>query len=434
MKPEVDLGAWIVAVYKVVSQYNVDDPALDPLEAIVTAGRAADLFSATRSLGKIDAAKFDTYRKLARLKSLPAKEILNQAHKLGFVDLGWSADHQEVTWFQFGTDSKEAVLEATGAIFSRLNPAPSARAVLQILQDTLVLPKNTDLITNSLVAEGIAESTARESIRLATELGLVNATRETEAGQSVIFNPHAFEQDATESIAVLRNLNAADRQNAQDILGHVRDHPGVPLPITLDRRILQILVKLGLLDFSKITTSAKSKGVYFPTVPHIWGVFRQTAGLGLSTDLIDDSKLLLNSLRYGEFYSRPGRGKIINPEWIINALLRDGAIGITRPATAIGEDYPLALSRGIVNVVESRIYPGRYSMELLKRDVAEAVSEVLVQRSILPSGSVPTDEEVQRAGQFISPSAVRVENQLPASLMACHDELIFGLRTMRRKP
>jgi hypothetical protein len=32
MNSLTDTGAWIVAIHKVLSQYNVDDPALDELE------------------------------------------------------------------------------------------------------------------------------------------------------------------------------------------------------------------------------------------------------------------------------------------------------------------------------------------------------------------------------------------------------------------
>jgi hypothetical protein len=71
-------------------------------------------------------------------------------------------------------------------------------------------------------------------------------------------------------------------------------------------------------------------------------------------------------------------------------------------------------------------------MELLKRDVAEAVSEVMQQRAFLPSGHVPSEEEVAKAGHFTSPGAVRVEKKLPDKLQGYHDELVMGLRTMRK--
>src|SRR5579884_4302354 len=138
---------------------------------------------------------------------------------------------------------------------------------------------------------------------------------------------------------------------------------------------------------TRVSQRRPSQGAYFTTAPHIWDVFDKAAGTPVSTDLIDDAKLLLNSFRYGQFFSTPGRGKIINPSWIVNKLVSEGEIATVRPTTAIGQDYPLALSRGIVNVIESPRYPGRYSMELLKTDVALAVKEVLDHQSFLPSGA-----------------------------------------------
>jgi hypothetical protein len=72
-------------------------------------------------------------------------------------------------------------------------------------------------------------------------------------------------------------------------------------------------------------------------------------------------------------------------------------------------------------------------MELLKHDVANAVKDVLEQHALLPKETVPTDEDVERAGQFMSPTAVRIETELPESLRKDHEELIFALRTTRRR-
>ena len=433
MKAETELGAWIVAAHKVISKYNIDHPALDPFEAIIIGGRAADLFSATRSLGKIENTRFDSYRKLAKLKLLPTREVIKLAEQLGFVEVTWSRDPTApISSYKFKIDTKEAVLDATGSIFPHLNPTSVAKAALDVMGSTLYLPEALDKVINGLTTKGYSEQNVETTLRLVTELGLVAQTREKDKGQALLFNSYAFEGNAEETFKVIQGLNASDRQKALNILTHVREHPGVPLP-TADTKLLKLLIKVGLVDYSEIRTARSTKGVYFATAPYIWGVFDKSAGKQLSTDLIDDAKLLLNSFRYGQYFSHRGRGRIKDPEWIVNALLRDGVIGARKPATAIGEDYPLALSRGIVNIVESRIYPGRYSMELMKRDVAQAVSEVLEQHTILPTENVPTEDEVERAGQFISPGAVRREIELPPALKAYQDELIFGLRTMRRK-
>jgi len=272
-----------------------------------------------------------------------------------------------------------------------------------------------NIIHIRLISSSTQESDVDCAIQLSDALGFITITHETTAGQTVVLNPYLFQDVQEGAEELLLALSAEDQELAWKILVHVRTNPGIPLPPKLTGPVLQLLIRVGLVDLSKITTSTNDSGRLFATAPNAWGIFT-AEDTSLSNDITDDAKLFLNSLRYGQFYSQPGRGQIINPSWIVNALLRDGAIGTTRPATAIGYDYPLALSRGIVNVVESKIYPNRYSMELLKTDVAIAVGEVLQESAFLPTGRVPSAEEVARAGMFTSPGAVRVEKKLPKKL------------------
>jgi len=429
MNEKSEQGAWVIAIYKAISQYNVDHPSFDPFKAIIIAGRAADLFSATRSLGIMTADKFDRYRKIARLKPVTAKSVLQAAEAAGFIATQMNGGSLQE--YRFLEDSKEAVLAATGAVFSGSQPTGCALAVLSLLQMTVDIPRRSEGLKNRLLKLPMQESDVDCAIQLSEALGLISVTQETLNGQTVVLNPYLFQDSPEGTDKLLLGLNAQDQELAHQILDHVRTSPGIPLPPQMSGRVLQLLIKVGLVDFSKITTTTNDKGRFFATAPTAWGIFT-AGGSTLSTDITDDAKLFLNSLRYGEFYSQPGRGQIKNPSLIVNALLRDGAIGVQRPATAIGHDYPLALSRGIINVVESRLYPNRYSMEMLKRDVVEAVGEVLEQKAFLPSGHIPTAEEVERAGTFTSPGAVRVEQKLPPMLRGYHDELVLSLRTMRK--
>ena len=90
MKVTTEEGAWVVAIHKVISRWNLDDASFDPLEAIITAGRAADLFSATRSLGAIKSDVFEKYRKLSLLKPSQAKTVLKVAEAAGHVEVQWN--------------------------------------------------------------------------------------------------------------------------------------------------------------------------------------------------------------------------------------------------------------------------------------------------------------------------------------------------------
>jgi hypothetical protein len=434
MTPEMLVGAWVIAANKVLSKFNTDDPAFEPFEAIILAGRAGELFSATRSMGKVDGLRFESHRKIVKLKQRDARDILKEAEQLGLVDVDWpTASDRTVESFTFRLDSKESVLQATGSLFGNIKPSNVSRAMIDALGMTLHLPQRLDAVRSKLGSRGYGEDEVTLAIKASRDFGLLALTEETERGDSLLFNPKAFEDNAEDVYTAMNGLKPTQKQQAMDLLNFVTSNPGVPIPNSTNSEVLALLVRLGVVDYSKITTRQTRKGVYFPTTPYIWGVFDKSAGNALSTDLVDDSKLLLNSFRYGQYYSQPGRGQIQNPFKIVNALVRDGAIGVQTPATAIGEDYPLALSRGIVNIVESKIYPGRYSMELLKADVAVAVKEVLKDNTILPQERNPTEEELDRAGQFLAPSAVRVETELPPALKQCHEEMIFNLRTMRSK-
>ncbi len=68
-------------MYKVLSQYNTDEPALDPLEAIIKAGRAAEVFSAVRATGSVDGERFEIYRRLARIRPSDARRIVEIAER-----------------------------------------------------------------------------------------------------------------------------------------------------------------------------------------------------------------------------------------------------------------------------------------------------------------------------------------------------------------
>jgi hypothetical protein len=435
MKDYIQQGAWIIATNKVLSEYNLDDPVFDPFEATIIAGRGGELFSAIRALGRINGEKFNSYRKIYKLKPSQAINILKIAEELEEVDVSWSikSESPQIENVNFINNSKEGVYKLTGKIFYKLNPSKVETAILKILSNTLLVPETTRSIKNELVGLGLSEKEADNSIELAVNLKLISQTDETEKGHKIIFNPHAFEDNAVDAYDAINGLDGERKQKAIEILDFIKSNPGVPLKPSFDMVIVNLLIKVGLIDYSKITTSKRNSEKYFPTAPHIWGVLNKAAGIILSSDLIDDAKLLLNSFRYGQFFSARDKGKIKNPSWIINALIRDGAIGTIKPATAIGSDYPLALSRGIVNVVESRIYPGRFSMELMKNDVATAVRDVLDKGTIIPEQTAPSAEDLERAGQFFtSPNAVRVEKELPKELKKCHEEIIFNLRTIRR--
>jgi hypothetical protein len=89
MTPEMLVGAWVVAANKVISKFNTDEAVFEPFEAIILAGRTGELFPATRSMGTVDGQKFESHRKLVKLKKRDAKDVLQKDEQLGLADIAW---------------------------------------------------------------------------------------------------------------------------------------------------------------------------------------------------------------------------------------------------------------------------------------------------------------------------------------------------------
>jgi hypothetical protein len=177
---------------------------------------------------------------------------------------------------------------------------------------TLYLPQKLDSAKATLSKRGYADDEIDFAVRTSRDFGLLEITRETESGESLLFNPKAFEGNADDVYKAINSLKPKQKQLAADLLNFVVSNPGVPVPKNTDKEALALLINLGIIDYSKITTSQTRKGVYFPTTPYVWGVFDKSAGKEISKDLIDDSKLLLNSFRYGCAASA-GNGKHVHP-------------------------------------------------------------------------------------------------------------------------
>src|SRR5260370_7173837 len=97
--------------------------------------------------------------------------------------------------------------------------------------------------------------------------GLVSVTDGTLAGSPLVFNPYVFEGDAVDAFKTLEALNPTERQQAQDIANHVYTSPGVPLPKGTDPKMVKVLIKVGVIDYSKITTTNSTQDASFPTPP-----------------------------------------------------------------------------------------------------------------------------------------------------------------------
>ena len=104
------------------------------------------------------------------------------------------------------------------------------------------------------------------------------------------------------------------------------------------------------------------------------------------------------------------------------------------PHSANGTDYVLLESRGIVKITPSDI-PGRYFMELIKKDIGELALNILKTSDFEIENSVirydfSTDEE--SSVHFESPESVRMNMSLsPAPISEAENYFLEVLRNER---
>jgi hypothetical protein len=425
-------GAWLTVLYKAFGPYDQTSPAFDAYEATMLAAKAGVLLSSIRSLRDIDGKQFDVYRRLARLRTREVQTVLQELERIGIVSVGTrSVDGKsEVHSVETTVHSRPAVFRAVGKLFQSLGPSDQERATLDVLELSLPVPIPRGEIMSRLAALGHSEAVTGAAIDHLVSLDLVGVTSETEGGEPILYNPYAYACPSLDVRRILKALKTVSYEKALAILEHVKTKPGIPLPAGSDQNVLNLMIKMGLIDNSAILARGGAHKKEFPTLPHVWGVFGEDSESVLGEDLIDDSKLFLNSLRYGQFYSSSSRGRIADPRVLVDRLISRGEVG---PATAIGEDYPLPLARGIVSIVESRLYAGRFHMQLRKTDVAEAVRDILEQSAILPEQPSITGDELGTTGDYFPPEVARIEKQLPTQLKRAADALAFELRTHRKR-
>lgn len=155
--------------------------------------------------------------------------------------------------------------------------------------------------------------------------------------------------------------------------------------------------------------------------------------LTYNDDILDDVKLLLASIRFGENYTPYTR--IADPEKFLRKLIQYGEIG---PHVANATDYILLEKKGIVKVEEYtkwNSYYGKYRsgyfLKLVRKDVAEEALKVIEN----PEYNIKIDTEIENfgsvldTGTLITPEETRIKlGESPEHIKEAEDYLSRVLR------
>lgn len=424
----ITYGGWSIAILKSLQGCDFTLAPFEPYDPILEAARIGVLLSSVRALGAIAQPQLETYRKLAGLRTKALATAVPSLESRGAVRIGGSL-HEVTGTFECLLPTASDVLRVVGELVQSAVVVPRAMCAIVVLDLTSAIPTPREALMTRISAFGFGELDIDGAMQDLINFGILQQTRETELGSAVLYNPKVCTQPDVDLFKALSALNPAERQQAQDAIEHATRRPGMPFPSSLSRQVIDVLTKLGILDLSGIMVRGGAKQATFPTAPQLWGRFAVLGEAEQTRDVLNDAKLFLSSLRYGQLGSEKRRGQIDDISILLDRLINRGYVG---SATAIGEDYPLPMTQGIVSVVPDPQKPGQYYLNLEKEDVAEAVRDVLSENhSIVPDSTVPYAKALEKVAAYESPDAVRVRTRVSPGLLASQEALMFQLRSQR---
>jgi hypothetical protein len=409
-------GAWVVHHGKKTAATvngSSEFPALD------AAGKAASLLSQLAASDEITlvASKVTALARAAGLNprtELP--ELLRILERRRVIDVSAGGDVVVV-----GLTSVATVRHAA-EIFEEQDPSPEEQAAIAIAELASASPvpgKMTEEFVSDefkMAARAVGEFLVRSET-----VGFIDAEGQNE--DKLYFNGNLFRRDnVTKTQRVLQSLNQAENTLIVEFDARLGSIGYISLPDaekTLGIPLLEKLRAAGMYDVNLVTNREGDHGIV--TRPAAFHKFNDP----LADDAFDLAKALVAALAYGMTQSNYGRGRIQDIGALLRRLIQGDEIG---PATAIGEDYKVLETRGVIQVTRGERFG--YIMKLLKRDIGEMALRVLTRGDTASTNAIDRPLPGKMTG-FSGPEVTRADlrqKQVPASRRMTED-VLQALRT-----
>lgn len=424
-------GSWIINSGKHLLGVRQNTPELAFFEATEFSSKSATLLArlVADEQETILASKVHAFARESGISRGEMISALKDLQDLGRLSLNTDRNNQLVS-VEVYTFSLADAVRAASQLYDKLGPSEYEEAALITLQSTFQLPRRKEELVESIAASGLSESVAAQSLDLQETLDLLRVSRERSG--SIYYNEYAFSEGATKIMKALDGLEADERQAVIDIQDLVQNYPGYSLERLKGRfpsKIVNMMEGVGLIDVVTVESDAGEGN--FVTAPQMKGISIQSPVISL--DVFHKAKLLLSSLRFGEFNSSANRGRIDTSEKMLNIVKKMNRGEWVGPCRAIGQDYQLLERDGVIETLPYR--NGMYHMKLRQLEVGKLVRQLLEHNRVVPEIDVelqgffdqqPTSYTIpeQRRSQIIARSVKPVRE--------IRERLLESLRTGMR--
>lgn len=409
-KEKMKEGYWSVAAEKHLKNYTDESQNLDEVDNLNIAGKAGRFIGTIRGNGTIENIK--KVEKMAGSVGIRK----NMLHKIILPAIEKSTDKVEiirdatgeitgVAEYIFDSDN---VLQITGEVFENQNPSEIERIAIDTMEETKKLPYFQGELIDKLLKEGYSEKEVNIALAIQEQFQLIQKVNLSKTNDPIISNEYIWGRNHKRIAAAIATLQLEEKQSMKQMIEVIQNSQGIPLEKLppIDKNLMILAKKTGILN-PAIISSTRGLEKEFEFTPDLLNED------SVNEDILDDVKLLLASIRFGENYTE--YSTIQEPEKFLRALINNHKVG---PHSANGSDYILLEKRGIVKVSMgsktnpyTKITRTGYCMELLKKDVAQEALRIIESKeyNIKLTENVENYDIATTVGSFISPEEARIK-------------------------
>ncbi len=373
-------GYWTIAAQKHLKAFTQDSSNLDEYDNIDISGKAGRFLGAIRGNGKIENTR--KLEKIANTIGIKPREL----HKIILPELEQSSEGRveliknsvdDITGIAEYLFTNQDVIKVAGDVFEQLNPSNIERITLQTMENTRRIPLFQSELCNELSKQGYLERDINFSLSLQRQFKLIQLLSKLSQYDPIVSNEYIWGENHEKIAYALTKVSIDDKQSLKDTISLIQSYQGIPTEELKNQKsgLLLLAKKIGMINPVSIISG---RGIEKE--------FSFTADISnncIDYDIMDDVKVLLASIRFGERYTE--HSTIQDPIRFLEVLINSDSVG---PHSANMTDYILLEKKGILKVINqtktkwSYYYNDTYTksgpcLKLIKKDVAEKALEII---------------------------------------------------------
>ncbi|WP_100617892.1 hypothetical protein [Bacillus cereus] len=427
---KIKAGYWSIATQKHLKQYTADSNGLGQLGNLNIAGKAGRFLGVIRGNNVID--NMEKLMQMANSVGISSKAELV---RIILPELEQASDKQvelikdtsgNITGIAEYVFTNTSVLEIAGQMFENQYPNDIERVSIETMDETKRIPYLQSELFQLLAKQGYKEEHIGLAVALQNQFKLIQTLNKADGKEPIISNEYVWGANHHKIAMAVSSLEFGRRQSLKEIIEVIQKVQGYPIEMLPEgaNDLILLAKKTGMINPTTIISSrGLQKEFAFSAKMLEEDIYND--------DIMDDVKLLLASIRFGEHYTP--YSKINEPEKFLTKLLQSGDIG---PHSANLTDYTLLEKKGIVRVV-NKTKPGYYGprtgacLELIRKDVAEQALKIIKS----PDYSMNLDSDITDfgsmidTGSYLSPEEGRIRlGESPEHIKEVEDYLCRVLR------